>query len=95
MAEDAVLERAEGMFDGRSSEPHQLRSGAPVHAVQSILIHVAAQHAPRRCGAAWLQRTGAAVGGRGLTEHGAICAMKLFSMHRLACRALEAVLSGW
>src|SRR5260370_10116990 len=91
MAEDAVLERAEGMFDGRSSEPHQGRSGALVHAVERVLVHVAAQHAPRKCGAARLQRTGAAVGGRGLIEHGAVCAMNLFAAQRLACRALEAL----
>ena len=45
MAEDAVLERAEGMFDGGSPEPHQLRSGALVHAGQRVVVQVAAQHA--------------------------------------------------
>src|ERR1700679_139669 len=79
------------MLDGRWSESHPRRCRALVHAVERVLVDVAAQHAPRRWSAARLQRTGTAVGGRGLIEHGAVLAMKLFAVERLACRALEAV----
>ena len=91
MAEDAVLERAEGMFDGRSSEPHQGRSRALVHAVERVLVQMAAQDALGGGGAAGLQRTVSAVGGLGLVVDAALLAMKLLAVERLACRALEAV----
>ena len=94
MAEDAVLESAEGMFDRRSSEPHQLWRRALVHTVQSIIVHVAAQHPLRGSGAARLHRAGSAVGGPGLIEDGTVFAMQLFALHGFARRTEIAVAAG-
>src|ERR1017187_6438228 len=79
------------MFDGRSSQSHELRGGALVHTIQSTIVHVAAQDALGGGGAARLERAAAAVGGLGLVVDAALLAMKLLAIERLACRALEAV----
>src|SRR6202030_144980 len=94
MAEDAVLERAEGMFDRRSSQSHQLWGGALMHAVQGVVVHVAAQHPLRGFGAARLHRAGAAVGGVGLVVDGAVLAVKLLALYRFARRTQEGVALG-
>src|SRR5208283_5495372 len=91
MAEDAVLERAEGMFDGRPSEPHQLRSGALVHAGERVVVQVAAEDALGGGGAARLERAVAAVEGRGLVVDAALLAVKLLALQLLSRRAEEAV----
>src|ERR1700690_3009591 len=94
MAEDAVLEGAEGMFDSRSSEPHQLWSGTLVHAVERVVVHVAAQHPLRGPGAARLHRAGSAVGGTGLIEDGTVFAMQLFAFHGFTRRTEVTVAAG-
>jgi hypothetical protein len=40
MTEDAVFQVGEGMLGRRSPEPHNLRSGALVHAVQRLFVQV-------------------------------------------------------
>src|ERR1700686_3203580 len=94
MAEGEVLEGAEGMFDRRPPDPHQLRSGALVDAVECVVVHVAAQHALRRTGAARLHGTVPAVAGLGLIEDGAVFAMQLLAFHGLARRTEIAVTAG-
>ena len=40
MAEDAIFQGGEGMLDRRSSESHDLRSGASMHAVQRLFVQM-------------------------------------------------------
>ena len=48
MAEDAVLERSEGVLDRGSPQPHRCRGRAGVPAVQRIVVDGAGDHSP--CG---------------------------------------------
>lgn len=87
MAEDAVLERAEGVLDDGAPEPHQGRCGALVHALQGIFVQMARDHAECTLGARGLPRTGGAVGGLSPVVHRAILARDLHALQRLGLRA--------
>src|SRR5258708_26154337 len=91
MAEDAVLERAEGVLDDGAPEPHQGRRGPLVHALQGIVVQMARDHAACALGALGLPRTGGAVGGLSTVVHRAVLARDLHALQRLALPTDEAV----
>lgn len=72
MFEEAVLEHSEGILDDGSPEPHQGGCRALVHAVEYVLVHMAAQHALGSVGTAQLQGVRSAVNGLCLVERGAV-----------------------
>ena len=57
VAEDAIFQGSEGVFDGRSPEPHGFRRGPLLHSLQGVVVKVAADRPPGARGALAFERT--------------------------------------
>jgi hypothetical protein len=86
MAEDAVLQRGEGMFDCRSSQSHERGRGSFVHTVERLFGQMAQDEALRPVGAASLERTTDAVFSPSLVVDGTVFSRELLASERLARR---------
>src|SRR5580658_1579535 len=91
MAEDVVFQSGEGMFYGRSSEPHGLRGGPLVHSLQGVVVKMAANGSPGSCGALAFERAARAVFGRGGIEDAGFCYVAVMARERCAVRAAEGI----
>jgi len=60
VAEDTVLQSCKRMLHGGSPQPHHLRRGAVLHALQCAFMQMSRDETLRTVGAACFQNTGAA-----------------------------------
>jgi len=95
MAEDAVLERGEGVLDDTAPQPDQPRRHPLLHAVVDVIVEMTRDQPLRGSGAGALLRTGAAVAGLRLVVDGAVLARYLFPVQGLACGAEEGGIRRW
>src|SRR5437899_9398410 len=91
MSENAVLERGEWMFHGRSSQPHGRRCRALLHALQRTIVYVTLYQPSRGVGASRFQRTLAAGLRSRRVEHALLTGQHLFACQSLVGRAAESI----